>query len=673
VSKWAKVYFLFFIMGLLLYFNSLNNKFLLDDYVFRKNPVLSDTKYILSQWNPYREAALGVVDRQESPGYYRPMAHMVLDLSYAFFKNSCWQYHLLNLFLFVLASSLIYLLIERVTGNYNLACLTGLFYLIHPINGIIVNYISASVLAFQLICTLAAILLLWGALERKNDRTLYFFSLFFSFLSLFWNESGVMTPFYICAVVLLFRKGPLRSKAFYLFPYFLIVLSYFVFRFFFFSAGGNIVGIMSSLHLTPGEYGASLFQVFAWYLSKLFYPQGIVMQWATPVVHDHIMGNVLGLCLLGIIFLLLFVKFSKEKTGQLALVWVLTGFAPVCVAAFLIPMNGVQIEPHWFVVSSIGFFVLAAYCFLFVLDQMKKWGVVLLFILILAWGGVSWANNQLWADQKTYALYWSQQAPHLKLPFYALGDIYREEGNFKESMKYYRMALSGYFQDEGIYNNMGLINDSDGHWKEAELNYKRVLTINPHSSRAYTNLGNLYLKQGQWKQATEFFHQALANNPLSLEPRRGLARILFEHADYKKAIDLCLINLDIVNDDTETLFLLIDIFIDRKDLVNLKKYAYHMVNSQTDPQVLTRLGILMAQHNVFNIALDCYIKVMRVVPDYKDAYLAAGTLLANLGKYDEAILLWKQGLSIDPSDQRFKKDITKALRLKGSMDGKNIK
>ena len=53
------------------------------------------------------------------------MAHMVLNFSYATFKNNYWQYHLFNLFLFVLVSFLIYLLIENLTGNHYLAFLTG--------------------------------------------------------------------------------------------------------------------------------------------------------------------------------------------------------------------------------------------------------------------------------------------------------------------------------------------------------------------------------------------------------------------------------------------------------------------------------------------------------------------------------------------------------------------
>jgi len=71
----------------------------MDDYVFLSNPVFSETKYLLSQWNPYREEALGVMDSVQNGGYYRPMAHMVLDFCYATFKNHLWCYHLLNLLL----------------------------------------------------------------------------------------------------------------------------------------------------------------------------------------------------------------------------------------------------------------------------------------------------------------------------------------------------------------------------------------------------------------------------------------------------------------------------------------------------------------------------------------------------------------------------------------------
>ena len=154
------------------------------------------------------------------------------------------------------------------------------------------------------------------------------------------------------------------------------------------------------------------------------------------------------------------------------------------------------IEPYWLLFFfSIGFFILAAYFCLFVLDRAKRVGLILIFIIVFAWGSVSHANNQFWADQKTYALYWSQQVPGLNSPYFYLADAYQRQGDFKEAKKYYRMSLSGDLSDLYILNNLGMLDDSSGNLKEAESDYKMILKVDPHSSNANHNLGALYLEQ----------------------------------------------------------------------------------------------------------------------------------------------------------------------------------
>ena len=149
-----------------------------------------------------------------------------------------------------------------------------------------------------------------------------------------------------------------------------------------------------------------------------------------------------------------------------------------------------------------------------------------------------------------------------------------------------------------------------------------------------------------------------------LGPRAGLAYIFLNGSQYQKAIDLCLQNLNTVAYDTNTLFLLVDIYIHKNDLVNVNKYAYRIINHETDPKILMKLGVVMARHNIMNVALDSYIKTLQVAPDDKDVYFEAGKLLENAGRYDEAIRLWKLGLRIDPADQRFKNSIAKAMTWK---------
>jgi len=658
------VFCIFGFLGILLYFNSLNNKFLIDDYVFLNNPVQSSSKFILAQWNPYREQSLGVLDRHESTGYYRPMAHMVLDFCYDTFKYNYWQYHLLSLFLFVLAASLIYSLIGKIFNNYDLAFLTGLFYLIHPVNGIIVNYISAVVFAFQIVFMLGAVLLLWNSLERKNNRPLYALSLLFCFLSFFWNESGIMTPFYLSAVVLLFGKDPLRKKIILLVPFYLIIISYLLFRSLFLNVDKQMFSQVMSFHSSALLYLSALFQIVMWYITRLFYPQGIVMIWSVPIFNQEVFWNMCGFCALLAIYIFLFARFSKDKIIQLGLIWMLIGFAPVCMGAFRNPPLGALIEPHWFIFSSIGFFLIAAHYCLKILNRTKAGGAILLFCLIFVWGSVSYANNKLWFDEKTYSLYWSKSAPSLKFVNNYICSAYLEDGNLKEAAKYLKLTLSDNPSVTGMYDTLGSIDMIENNWKDAELNYKKALNNDPNSASAYNNLGTIYLKEGQPLNAKEYFIQALRINPLLMTSRISLARIYLNNHEYRQAIDQCIKNLDIKRNDGATLLLLIEIYVSDKDFVNMKKQAYWIINHEADPGVLTNLGINMGQHNFFEIAIDSYTKAIRLAPDYKDAYLNAGTLFAKLGNYDEAIHLWKIGLRIDPSDQRFQKSINEAIKLK---------
>jgi len=41
-----------------------------------------------------------------------------------------------------------------------------------------------------------------------------------------------------------------------------------------------------------------------------------------------------------------------------------------------------------------------------------------------------------------------------------------------------------------------------------------------------------------------------------------------------------------------------------------------------------------------------------------------GKLYGNLGKFDEAINIWEEGLKLVPNDLRFKENIMKAQKLK---------
>jgi len=89
-----------------------------------------------------------------------------------------------------------------------------------------------------------------------------------------------------------------------------------------------------------------------------------------------------------------------------------------------------------------------------------------------------------------------------------------------------------------------------------------------------------------------------------------------------------------------------------------------LINSENDPAILTQLGAFLVVNNIVDVAKDCYTKVLRVAPNYKNAYLDEGTLFMDMGQYTQALQVWQQGLRLYPTEQRFKDHIAKAMAMK---------
>jgi len=664
MKNWFKVFIIFLFFGLLIYFNALNNKFLMDDYLFINNPVLCNVKYVFSQWDPFSQQAISFLDKQGPNPYFRPMAHIFYDFTYGTFKNNYWEFHLLNLVLFAFAASLINLFLVKVFKDLRLAFLVSLLYFIHPINGIIVDYISAGVFALEVIFILSTILILLESLERNNNQFLYAISLVFCFLTLFWHESGVMVPFYVAAVILFFRNDSLHRKIMYLFPYFIIPILYLSFRFILQGSNELMFKQLVHFHVTMPEGLAAFFRLIIWYISQLLCPNRIVLQWVTPFFNNYLFLEILGFISLIVLSLLFYFKLSQSKICKLAILWIWIGFLPATLAAFRVPKVGALIEPHWFVFSSIGFFILLAYFFIAVMDKMKKIGLTILIILILTWSSASFAYNQLWLDQLTYAKYWSQHVPNLKLTYFYLAEAYQKGGDLKQSGKYYRWALMGDPSDFQIYNNLGIIEAQDRHFNQAEINYKIALKINPSSGAAYNNLGTLYELRHQWQNAKESFIQAIKMNPYMLVARVNLAKILLKEGKFAESIELCRKNLEVSTYDQDSTFLLIDLYYHQKNLASVRQMASLLIKNESNCELLMKLGDQMAQMNIFEKAIDCYTKVLKEEPNNKEAYLGIGLLLEKFGRYDDAIQIFKLGSSIDIMDQRFIDQTSLALKLK---------
>ena len=362
--------FVLLLMGFLTYSNSLHSNFMMDDESFFDER-MKNVKFLYYNFIPDKDQYLGINGRQRSL-CYRPLNDAPVMILHLMFKDQPFGYHLVSLFLYCLASFIIYLFCFTVFKDFLLAILTSIFYLVHPINGVAVNHIVAIGFPLQVIFMTLSLLCFYLKIEDRRGKReegrraisfilhpfFFFFlpssffllsSLFFFLLSLMCHETAAFLPLYILTFLFIVEKAKRKDVLLKSIPFFITLFVYLLFRLKF----SSLTILMTHL---PGtrlgffNYIASLTKLISWYLSKLISPQGIVLTWVTPVVRENLLAWLIGfLSLLGF-FIFLTVRYKKNNpSALLGLSWLFLGFLTISYASGISPKAELVMEPHWFI------------------------------------------------------------------------------------------------------------------------------------------------------------------------------------------------------------------------------------------------------------------------------------------------------------------------------------
>ncbi len=678
------------ILCLLSYSNAIHNQFLIDDEGFLlQDTKLQNPKFFYFRFIPDLNKTLKIEGGARDV-YYRPLAHLVPMVCLLLLGKTSEGYHIVNLIFFYLCALLIYRLLLDITQDWQLAFLTGMLFSTHPINGMMVNYITASVYGVQIASLLLAMISFIRAAEDTSAGTIvdpatlvsmntittrkkcfYMQSLFFYVLSLLCHETSMAFPLYVVIYLFLLSKCPLKKIVKVCIPYMLITEFYLLFRVHNASLKVSILDKFSGGHISLASYSATLANLYQWYLSKLIFLDGIVLIWVSPAMKNNLfLWNVVFLIVL-IALMIILLRFWKKSLKSFALIWFLIGFAPVTMACLAYGTDFLFVEPHWFIFASIGFFLLIAIGmhYLRAFLPLRVYLLVLIsVILVLVMSSRSY--NYIWGNEKRYCTYWAQQTPGFKAPLFYLADSYMREGAYQQARKLYRQAIRKKSDDWQIYTNLGLMDFDGGQFQSAMENYQLALKINPWSAVIYTNIGSAYLKMNQPTEAQNAFLKALALNPYLIEPRLNLANIYRQRNDNAQAIVFLEENLKIVPDEERSLAMLLEIYLTSGRREMVFELAEKFFNKSQDPGQLTSLGSCLAQKNFVKLAMMFYSKSLKIDAANKATLLEMGALYGNLEKFDKAINLWQTGLRLYPDETKFKDLIQQAQVL---MDRKTVK
>ncbi len=652
-----------FLICVFSYGNNIHNEPLLDDV---NNITSQDAKLDLKSSIPIRGLFPELKDYHRPFNSFRPLAYLLLLGLHGLLGFNYFAYHYVTIFLFFIYCLAIYYFAREIFKDKNLACLAALLFASHPINTMMVNYIVAGIISIYALLIIASIGLLLKYLSCRK-RIFAFLSYLLFFCSLLFHEIAIIGVVYIMMILMFHNKYTIK-KAFRIWiPY--LVISLFVFWLRpneAMTVKEFITAKMTNIPMSMAVYAASFCELLFWYCKALVSLKDIVFVYSLQPKEVMVVSALIKGILVLALFLFLFLR--KEKEFRVSLAWFLIGFVPLLIAGFTIPALGLTIEPYWFYLSSLGFFIYIAYALL-KLKQYCRPGLwnILIFVIILSLSLATRSYNNLMKTEESYVRHWLNVVPKDRRAYYYLATAQAQKKKYKEAIENYNKAFLGDKSDVEIYANLASIYMGLGNIDLARAMLSKAENINAYDSLIYNTRGKLLLLTNDIKSAKESFIKAISlEQYFLLDPRFNLAGIYLEERDFAKAKSLLqeIIKQDKYN--STALGVLIGVYMETKQFAQAVELGKDIYAHNKNSAVLTNIAGLFAEKGYKELAFGLYGKAIKFDRKYVPAYIELGKLYGNINQLDKAIQVWEYSLQLQENEQ-VKELIAKAQALKNNI------
>ena len=516
--------FLPLILCLIVYYNSLSNGFVYDDYgVIVENKYISQPGGLLTSL--FSQSYFRFSGLEAS---YRPVSTLSYFLMYAFAELNSYYYHLVSLMLHMLNTTLVFWLAVLVLQNRRRALIASLLFACHPVLTEVVNCIAWN---DDLLTTFFFLLALIFYVRTRSDNLVsgirsYSLSLLLFALGLLSKEMAITLPAVILFYDLVYRNTSrdtanfkdllriVRKRIPVYAGYMAISLLFLYLRFFILyspqqfhqtSAGS----LLERIIYLPGH-------IFSFIRLTLFpvdlnadhlysHPTSFFDVW-------NLAGLVVVLTLIG--FALVIYRYSRSIFFGIG--WFFITLVPV--------YNLFEIyhplAERYLYLPVIGFCIVvpeavhtAAKKYFSRPSTVKVAIWIPLVVILGLYSAATITRNPVW--QSNYTL-WSetvQKSPDSLTARGGLGMAYLAKGMLNEAAEQFEIAIKLYPGDHKSYYNLGLVYHQKGDLDNAREHFSRSATLNPVSVKAHFNLATIYLQQRAWDPAIRHYDKVIELDP----------------------------------------------------------------------------------------------------------------------------------------------------------------
>lgn len=616
------IFIFLFTICFFVYFNGLNNEFILDDrFLVVDN---TDIKNVHRLSNIFKKDIFYFQHLEDvSQGeYYRPLQSLSYALDYSVWGLKPIGYRLTNILIHSFNSWLVFFIIFLIFKNRMAAVLTSIFFCVHPMQVCLITFIAGR---SNLLETLFMLLSLVSFIFYMRNRKKYCYavSIVFFVAALFSREGALLLPLFL---VLSASMVKLRKREIFwaVLPYLLIAAFYMVFR-------GSFIPLRYLSFLGDGfSIKKAVTSTWIWF--------GYFRQLILPVEFEKIIFGdsafvafaVTCIAFIGFLYSLIRVVIYKDKVCAFALGIYLIGLMPVIKLMNNIFEFGVILSQHYIYISSIGFCLFLSYLLLKIYARFPKVGKVLVFTGVFYFVVLTVINNNYYKDEIAFYEHVLNVDRNNSFVRVNLGTAYYEKKMYDKAIEQVRFLLAADPYRWDNYLLLGNIMKEKGDFDQAKEAYKKSLILYPQAWEVFNNLGLVYAMEGEAAKALDAFKKAVSINSETAKALKNLADFLFEIKSYETALEYYGKVLDIDPNDWDS---------------------------------YCRVGIILAEMNRYKEAEFFLKQALTLNPGAIEAKRNLGNLYANNGKLDEAILIWRQALVINPQDRDIKDRIEQAQAL----------
>ncbi len=529
------------ILGFLVYANTINFGFVLDDYA----AILENTS------TQKGIAALGeIFSTSYRYGYilisdelYRPLPKAIFAIFWDFFPNNATPGHLLNVLLFAFTSYLIFRLLSKwFPTQQKLALLTALIFAAHPIHTEVVANIKSldEILAF-LLCLLSLDQYL---MYKESSKKINIFFAMFLFFAAFLCKESTITFLPIFPLLIYYRLHTLDTSSFrssiagvqwMLIPtiLFLLIRHKVLNSSDMFTAAPPSVAdnaLMFAKDTLTQMTGAVA--MLGLYLYKLIVPIHLSFDLSYPEVSPARISDWKFILSAVILLALLGWAIKEFKKGTLVSFALFFFFVTVAVSSNIFLRIGTHYGERLMYAPSFGIILFLSWVILKFLDKnssdSKSFAMPAMAvtgIIVILFSGLTIARNPVWKSNETLYNSGLSSAPNSARVHYYVG-LYKVKQDFLETLPENQrdaafndgvihlkksVELYAYFTD--AWTQLGIASYRVKNYPEALKYYDKAISLNPYDPVVLNNSGSVYFDMQNYNEALKRYQQAVKYKP----------------------------------------------------------------------------------------------------------------------------------------------------------------